>query len=76
VFFATNVNDPSTIEHVGIYVGGGAMIDAPHTGAFIRFDPIDGFNPQYIGAVRPYSSVPSWPVATGIAGASASASGG
>jgi cell wall-associated NlpC family hydrolase len=73
VFFATNVNDPSTIEHVGIYVGGGAMIDAPHTGAFIRFDPIDGFNPQYIGAVRPYSTVPSWPVATGIASASTSA---
>ena len=73
VFFATNVNDPSTIEHVGIYVGGGAMIDAPHTGAFIRFDPIDGFNPQYIGAVRPYSTVPSWPVATGIATTAAAA---
>ena len=74
VFFATNVNDPSTIEHVGIYVGGGAMIDAPHTGAFIRFDPIAGFNPTYIGAVRPYSTVPSWPVATGIATATATAS--
>jgi cell wall-associated NlpC family hydrolase len=70
VFFATNVDDPSTIEHVGIYVGGGAMIDSPHTGAVIRFDPIDGFNPQYIGAVRPYSTVPQWPVATGLATAS------
>ena len=67
VFFATNVNDPSTIEHVGIYVGGGAMIDSPHTGSVIRFDPIDGFNPAYIGAVRPYSTVPQWPVATGLA---------
>ena len=67
VFFATNVNDPSTIEHVGIYVGGGAMIDSPHTGSVIRFDPIAGFNPQYIGAVRPYSTVPQWPVATGVA---------
>ena len=74
VFFATNVNDPSTIEHVGIYVGGGAMIDAPHTGSVIRFDPIDGFNPQYIGAVRPYSSVPQWPVATGIPSATATSS--
>ena len=73
VFFATNVNDPSTIEHVGIYVGGGAMIDSPHTGSVIRFDAIDGFNPQYIGAVRPYSTVPSWPVATGLATPSASA---
>ena len=74
VFFATNVNDPSTIEHVGIYVGDGTMIDAPHTGAFIRFDAIAGFNPTYIGAVRPYSTVPSWPVATGLASASPSAS--
>jgi cell wall-associated NlpC family hydrolase len=73
VFFATNTSDPATIEHVGIYVGGGAMIDAPHPGAVIRFDAIAGFNPQYIGAVRPYSSVPSWPVATGIATATASA---
>ena len=73
VFFATNTSDPSTIEHVGIYVGGGAMIDSPHPGAFIRFDSIDGFNPAYIGAVRPYSTVPSWPVATGLATPSASA---
>lgn len=71
VFFATNVNDPSTIEHVGIYVGGGAMIDSPHTGSVIRFDAIDGFNPAYIGAVRPYSTVPQWPVATGIPTATA-----
>ena len=74
VFFATNVNDPSTIEHVGIYVGGGAMIDAPHTGSVIRFDSISGFNPTYIGAVRPYSTVPSWPVATGLATPSVTAS--
>jgi hypothetical protein len=26
------------------------MIDAPHTGAVIRFDPID--SPDYIGATR------------------------
>ena len=74
VFFATNINDPSTIEHVGIYVGGGAMIDAPHTGSVIRFDSIDGFNPEYIGAVRPYSTVPQWPVATGIPTATATTS--
>lgn len=61
VFFANNVNDPSTIHHVGIYVGGGAMIDAPHTGATIRFDPVDTFG-GYIGAVRPYAQVPQWPV--------------
>lgn len=50
VFFATDLNDPRTIHHVGIYVGGGYMIDAPHTGAVIRFDPID--SGDYIGATR------------------------
>ncbi|NUS11278.1 MAG: transglycosylase SLT domain-containing protein [Streptomyces sp.] len=50
VFFAHNLNDPRSIHHVGIYVGGGYMIDAPHTGAVIRFDPIDGAD--YIGATR------------------------
>lgn len=50
VFFAYDLNDPRTIHHVGIYVGGGYMIDAPHTGAVIRFDRID--SPDYIGATR------------------------
>jgi cell wall-associated NlpC family hydrolase len=73
VFFAYNVSDPSTIHHVGIYVGGGAMIDAPHTGAVIRFDPIDTFG-GYIGAVRPYAQVPTWPIGQPTPSASASAS--
>jgi cell wall-associated NlpC family hydrolase len=50
VFFANDLNDPRTIHHVGIYVGGGYMIDAPHTGAVIRFDPVD--SADYIGATR------------------------
>jgi cell wall-associated NlpC family hydrolase len=50
VFFATDLNDPRTIHHVGIYVGGGYMIDAPHTGAVIRFDTID--RSDYTGATR------------------------
>ena len=29
-------------HHVGIYVGGGQMIDAPHTGANVRYDSIAG----------------------------------
>lgn len=28
------------VEHVGIYVGGGRMIEAPHTGAFVRYSSI------------------------------------
>ncbi|WP_308294062.1 NlpC/P60 family protein [Streptomyces sp. UNOC14_S4] len=50
VFFAHDLNDPRSIHHVGIYVGGGHMINAPHTGALIRFDSID--TPDYIGATR------------------------
>lgn len=51
VFFAHDLNDPASIHHVGIYVGDGQMIDAPYTGAKIRFDPID--SPDYFGATRP-----------------------
>ena len=35
--------------HVGIYVGGGAVIDAPHTGANVRYMSVS----FYQGAVRP-----------------------
>jgi len=51
VFYAVNLKNPATIHHVGIYVGGGVMIDAPHTGAEIRFDPITAAD--YLGATRP-----------------------
>jgi cell wall-associated NlpC family hydrolase len=51
VFFATDRNDPRTIHHVGIYVGGGYMINAPHTGAVIRYDSIDSEG-DYFGATR------------------------
>jgi cell wall-associated NlpC family hydrolase len=51
VFFAYNTSQPSTIHHVGIYVGGGEMIDAPYTGAYVRKEP--AFRSDYIGAVRP-----------------------
>jgi len=51
VFYANNLAEPSTIHHVGLYVGNGYMIDAPFTGAVIRFDSIN--QAGYIGAVRP-----------------------
>jgi peptidoglycan DL-endopeptidase CwlO len=51
VFFAYNTSNPSTIHHVGIYIGGGEMIDAPYTGVDVRKDP--AFRSDYIGAVRP-----------------------
>jgi peptidoglycan DL-endopeptidase CwlO len=51
VFFAYNTSEPSTIHHVGIYIGSGEMIDAPYTGVDVRKDP--AFRSDYIGAVRP-----------------------
>jgi cell wall-associated NlpC family hydrolase len=36
VFFG----NASYSHHVGIYIGGQTMIDAPHTGAVVQFDPI------------------------------------
>ncbi len=49
VFYGTS---PATIHHVGIYVGGGDMIDAPYTGAVVRFDPIAARD--LLTATRPF----------------------
>jgi hypothetical protein len=62
VFYASNLNDPSTIHHVGIYIGAGNMIDAPHTGAVVRIEPF--MRGDFIGAVRPTLS----PAANAMAG--------
>jgi cell wall-associated NlpC family hydrolase len=51
VFYADDTNDPSTIHHVGIYVGDGMMINAPQTGDVVKYASID--RPDYIGATRP-----------------------
>ncbi len=42
---------PSGVDHVGLYVGDGAMIDAPHTGALVRLE--DAHWPDLVGATRP-----------------------
>jgi cell wall-associated NlpC family hydrolase len=39
------------ISHVGIYVGGGQMIDAPHTGDVVKVEPV--WWDTYSGAARP-----------------------
>ena len=39
------------VDHVGIVVGGGEMVDAPFTGAVVRVEPYDW--PDYLGATRP-----------------------
>ncbi len=30
---------PTDVTHVGIYIGSGQMVDAPHTGADVRIEP-------------------------------------
>ena len=51
VFWAHDPADPSTIHHVGMYVGQGLMVHAPHTGALVR---VDALRPSgYAGATRP-----------------------
>ena len=39
------------IHHVGMYVGGGTMIEAPYTGVDVRYHTI--YRPDYAGAARP-----------------------
>jgi cell wall-associated NlpC family hydrolase len=47
VFYGTGAH----IHHVGLYIGGGMMIDAPHTGADVRIEPVATFG-GYMGARR------------------------
>ena len=51
VFFADNPSNPSTIHHVGMYIGRGLMVEAPYTGAVVRTSSI--WRSSYAGAVRP-----------------------
>jgi cell wall-associated NlpC family hydrolase len=41
----------SPIHHVGIYIGGGQMISAPHTGDVVKIQ--NAFRSDYVGATRP-----------------------
>ncbi|MEU4850581.1 bifunctional lytic transglycosylase/C40 family peptidase [Streptomyces gilvosporeus] len=45
----------STIHHVGIYIGGGYMIDSPRPGSKVRFSPLDEMTDLY-GVARPIHS--------------------
>jgi cell wall-associated NlpC family hydrolase len=41
----------SPIHHVGMYLGGGVMIQAPHTGDVVKISPV--YRGDYAGAARP-----------------------
>ena len=42
------------LDHVGIYLGNGLFVDAPHTGAFVRIDSLQEkwYSKKYVGARR------------------------
>jgi cell wall-associated NlpC family hydrolase len=50
VFYADNPRDPATIHHVGMYIGNGLMVHAPHTGDVVRVASI--WRESYAGATR------------------------
>jgi len=45
---------PSGPGHVGIYIGDGQFIHAPHTGDVVKISTLDEYAVSYVGAVRPY----------------------
>lgn len=58
VFYAGADGSLTAPGHVGIYVGNGEIIDAPFTGASVRFDPLTSIS-GYVGATNPYATAPS-----------------
>ncbi|MGW7258677.1 C40 family peptidase [Streptomyces sp. NPDC054834] len=52
VFYAYAPGHDSTIYHVGIYVGGGQMINAARPGTVVRLDAVDAMS-GYAGGARP-----------------------
>jgi hypothetical protein len=50
VFYGDNPSNPATIHHVGMYIGNGLMVHAPHTGDVVRVASI--WRESYVGAIR------------------------
>lgn len=50
LFFGTG---PHAVEHVGIALGDGRMVDAPHTGALVRVEADRTGAADFLGATRP-----------------------
>jgi cell wall-associated NlpC family hydrolase len=51
VFFGSDKSDYQSIYHVGLYIGGGEMIEAPYTGENVRISSI--WRDSLFGAARP-----------------------
>jgi peptidoglycan DL-endopeptidase CwlO len=57
IFFAGSDGTASSPGHVGIYVGDGEMIDAPHTGTSVSVQPVSSAGP--VVAIRRVLSAPT-----------------
>jgi peptidoglycan DL-endopeptidase CwlO len=55
LFYADDPAAPGTIHHVGMYLGGGLMVHAPHTGDVVRIASV--WREGYAGAVRAVPAV-------------------
>jgi cell wall-associated NlpC family hydrolase len=57
VFFEPKVDGPG---HVAMYLGGDAIVEAPHTGALVRIGSLarSAAALGFLGAVRPYTAAP------------------
>jgi cell wall-associated NlpC family hydrolase len=51
VFFHMKTDGPG---HIGMYIGGGQFIQAPHTGDVVKISTLQDYAGTYVGAVRPY----------------------
>jgi cell wall-associated NlpC family hydrolase len=56
VFYGDDPHNPATIHHVGLYIGNGLMVHAPHTGAVVQIASI--WREGYVGAARVVPGVP------------------
>jgi cell wall-associated NlpC family hydrolase len=54
LFWAEDTSDPTSIYHVGMYIGGAEVLYAPRTGDVVKIGPVRLNN--LIGAVRPAPS--------------------
>jgi cell wall-associated NlpC family hydrolase len=41
------------IGHTAIYIGGGKVLQAPHSGAYVEITPLANVESGYYGATRP-----------------------
>lgn len=67
VFFTGSDGTLTAPGHVGIYVGNDEIIDAPYTGANVRFDTLTGIT-GFVGATDPYvvsGALATQPIAAG-----------